>query len=151
MKSKYILYIVLAIGFYAKAQQQVQFTDYKLNMSSFNPAFAGYFDGSILLIHRSQFIGIDGAPEAQNLNVNIPIDQKMGMGFNAINEKLGVTQEVTLAADYSYSIYTDDYNMLTFGIKAGVNILNIDFSKLDLQDQNDQSFENNIDIKWLQK
>ena len=131
--------------FSAKAQQDAQFSDYKLNMSSFNPAFAGFFDGSVLLIHRTQFAGFDGAPETQNLNTNIPIDLNMGAGFNVTNQKLGVTQDIIITGDYSYTIYTDELNMLSFGLKAGLSILDIDYSRLDLNNADDLSFQNNIE------
>lgn len=131
--------------FSAKAQQDAQFSDYKLNMSSFNPAFAGFFDGSVLLIHRTQFAGFDGAPETQNLNINIPIDLNMGAGFNVTNQKLGVTQDIIITGDYSYTIYTDELNMLSFGLKAGLSILDIDYSRLDLNNTDDLSFQNNIE------
>lgn len=148
MNIRYIYSLLLAFTFFsATAQQDVQFSDYKLNMSSFNPAFAGFFDGSMMLIHRSQFVGLEGAPQSQNLNVNIPLNMNMGMGFNAISEKLGVTEEVSFTGDYSYTIFTDDVNMLTFGLKGGFNILNVDYTKLNMEDPDDPSFANNIENK----
>lgn len=146
LKQLYIILFAFILSS-ASAQQEVQFSDYKLNMSSFNPAFAGYFDGSVLLIHRSQFVGLEGAPESQNLNINIPLNINMGMGFNAISEKLGVTEEVIVTGDYSYTIFTDDVNMITFGLKAGFNVLNVDYTLLDIADESDPSFANNIENK----
>lgn len=145
MKLKYILAILVTFTMFSgNAQQDAQFSDYKINMSSFNPAFAGFFDGSILLLHRSQYTGFEGAPETQNLNVNIPLTMNMGAGFNVINEKAGVTQQLIVTGDYSYTIYTNDINMLTFGLKAGFNSLNVDYTRLDLGNSNDDSFRNNI-------
>ncbi|PBJ15846.1 type IX secretion system membrane protein PorP/SprF [Flavobacterium sp. ACN6] len=145
MKFNYIIIVLLLLVLSsAQAQQEAQFSDYKLNMSSFNPAFAGFFDGSVLLIHRSQFVGFEGAPETQNLNVNIPISMYMGTGFDVINENIGVTQKLTATVDYSYTIYTSDYNMITFGLKAGLSNLNIDLNRLDIGDDDDLSFQNNI-------
>lgn len=146
MKFNYITALLFTFAlFSAKAQKNAQFSDYKINMSSFNPAFAGFFDGSVLLTHRSQFAGFSGAPETQNLNINIPITMEMGTGFNVINQKYGVTQDVIITGDYSYTIFTDNLNMFSFGLKAGVNILNIDYSRLDLTNPDDISFQNNIE------
>lgn len=132
-----------------RSQQDVQFSDYRLNISSFNPAFAGFYDGSVLLIHRSQFLGIDGAPESQNLNVNVPIDEKMGIGFNVINDRIGVTDELSFTADYSYSIYLNDSgDMLSFGIKGGFNNINIDYSRLSEADSDDSLLANNIENRF---
>lgn len=129
----------------ASAQQEPQFSDYKLNISSFNPAFAGFYDGSAMLIHRTQFVGIEGAPTAQNFNLNLPINETMGVGFNIINQSLGVTDETIITGDYSYSIYTSDISMITFGLKAGVHILNVDYTRLNMFNPDDPSFANNID------
>lgn len=137
-----IIFIMIVKGFNVSAQQDVQFTDYKLNMSIFNPAFSGYFDGSVLLVNRAQFVGIAGAPRSLNMNVNIPLNEKMGIGFNVSSDRLGVTDQTILTADYSYSFYTNDYNMLTFGLKAGMDILNIDFTKLNIDIKDDESFLN---------
>lgn len=145
MKFNYILaFAFTLILFSARGQQDAQFSDYKLNMSSFNPAFAGFFDGSVLLIHRTQFTGFKGAPESKNLNVNIPLTMNMGGGINVSSEKIGVTEELVITGDYSYTIFTDEINMLSFGLKAGFNMLNVDYTLLDLQNNNDLSFENNI-------
>lgn len=135
--------------FSVKAQQNPQFSDYKLNRSIFNPAFGGFFDGSVLLLNRSQFTGIEGAPKSINLNINAPLSVNMGMAFNILNEKLGVTDQITFAADYSYTIYVDQVNMLTFGIKGGISNLNIDYSKLYLEDNTDTNFANNVENKIL--
>lgn len=129
-----------------EAQQDVQFSDYRLNISSFNPAFAGFYDGSVMLIHRSQFVGIEGAPQSQNLNVNVPLDEKMGLGFNVINDRLGVSDKLSVTADYSYSIFlNDEGDMLSFGIKGGFNTLNVDYSRLDQADSDDALLVNNIE------
>lgn len=71
----------------------------------------------------------------------------MGMAFNVLSEKIGVTDAITFTTDYSYTIYIDEINMLTFGAKAGFSNLNIDYSRLDLEDKTDINFENNIENK----
>ena len=134
--------IALTISSYA--QQEPQFSDYKLNISSFNPAFAGFYDGSAMLIHRSQFVGIEGAPTAINFNINLPVNETMGLGMNIINQSLGVTDETIVTGDYSYSLFTSDDTMLTFGLKAGVHVLSVDYSRLNIYDEDDIGFMNNI-------
>ncbi|WP_413997982.1 type IX secretion system membrane protein PorP/SprF [Flavobacterium sp. W1B] len=147
MKFKYLYILFIAALFSVKAQQNPQFSDYKLNRSIFNPAFGGFFDGSVLLLNRSQFSGMDGAPKSINLNVNAPLSVNTGMAVNVLSEKIGVTDEFTLAADYSYTLYLGEINMLTFGLKGGFSNLNVDYSRLDLDDNTDVSFANNIENK----
>ncbi|MGJ8550942.1 PorP/SprF family type IX secretion system membrane protein [Winogradskyella wichelsiae] len=149
MNFKYISILFILTLFSAKAQQNPQFSDYKLNRSIFNPAFGGFFDGSVLLLNRSQFSGIEGAPKSVNLSINAPLNINTGMAVNILSEKLGVTDEFTFTADYSYTIYLGQLYMLTFGLKAGMSNLNINYSRLDLEDNSDFSFANNIEDKML--
>lgn len=142
-----IISILILLTVEVYAQQDPQFSDYKLNISSFNPALAGFYEGSVMLIHRSQFVGIKGAPEALNLNVNVPINEVMGVGVNVISQSLGVTKERFVTGDYSYSIYTSDQNLLSFGLKAGIHLLDVDYSRLNVYDDTDMSFANNIENK----
>ncbi|MFD2591163.1 type IX secretion system membrane protein PorP/SprF, partial [Aquimarina hainanensis] len=50
--------------------------------------------------------------------------------------------------DFSYTIPTSDVGKLSFGLKAGGHLLNVDFQRLSKFDVNDPSFENNIDNKF---
>ena len=149
MNIKYVTILLILSFISVKAQENRQFSDYKLNRSIFNPAFGGFFDGSVLLLNRSQFTGIEGAPKNINLNINAPLSLNMGMAFNILNEKLGVTEQISFAADYSYTVYLGEVNMLTFGIKGGISNLNIDYSRLDLDDNTDSNFANNVENKIL--
>jgi len=54
-----------------KAQQDAQFTQYVYNTISVNPAYAGSRGVfSITGLHRSQWVGLDGAPRTQTLSLN---------------------------------------------------------------------------------
>src|SRR5690606_4449401 len=48
--------------------------------------------------------------------------------------------------DFSYTLQTSDIGKLAFGLKAGANLLNIDFTQLNISDGGD-IFENNVDNK----
>ncbi|HCQ76363.1 MAG TPA: hypothetical protein DIV44_06090, partial [Leeuwenhoekiella sp.] len=73
------------------AQQDPQYTQYMYNPLVINPAYAGNRGvTSILLLHRSQWVGLDGAPSTQNLSVHSPIGLgKVGLGFSLVNDVLG--------------------------------------------------------------
>ena len=56
------------------AQQDAQYTQYMYNTISVNPAYAGSRGVmSILGLHRSQWVGLDGAPRTQTLSVHTPL------------------------------------------------------------------------------
>jgi type IX secretion system PorP/SprF family membrane protein len=119
------------------------------NTLSINPAYAGSRDVfSAVALHRSQWLGFNGAPTSQTFSAHTPIsDDKMGLGFNIVNDQIGITQETDINAVYSYALEMSRYTKLSFGINAGVNLMNIDFTDLNIFDPTDPEFNNNIENK----
>ena len=149
MKTKLIL-ILLLLTSTLRAQQDAQFTQYMYNTINVNPAYAGSRQAmNIFALHRTQWVGLDGAPVTNTVSVNTPVnDTKIGLGVSLISDRIGPSDENNLAVDFSYSIDTSEKFKLAFGIKASANLLNINFDKLNQYDPNDYSFENNIDNKF---
>ncbi|MDO6519856.1 PorP/SprF family type IX secretion system membrane protein [Zobellia uliginosa] len=116
-----------------RAQQDAQYTQYMYNTISVNPAYAGSRGVfSIAALHRSQWVGLDGAPTTQTLNFHTPVSNSVGLGLSVINDEIGngTNQDTYIDAAFSYTVYTSDEGKLSFGLKAGGHLLNIDFSKL---------------------
>ncbi len=131
------------------AQQDAQYTQYMYNTISVNPAYAGSRGVlSINALHRSQWVGLKGAPETQTISINTPINNKIGLGFSLVNDKIGPTQETSFDAVFSYTIpVSDSDDKLSFGLKAGGHLINIDFTKLN-QYYPQLTSNNNIDNKF---
>lgn len=145
-----VLLIILGLGFTeVKAQQDPQYTQYMYNTVAINPAYAGNRGvTSIVGLHRSQWVGLDGAPRTQSLSIHSPVGEgKVGLGLSIVNDALGPAQETYIGADFSYTINTSDTGKLSFGLKAGGHILDVDFTKLTLFDTTDPRFSQNIDNK----
>ncbi len=139
------------LTFCATAQQDAQYTQYMYNTISVNPAYAGSRGVmSIMGLHRSQWVGLDGAPRTQTLTINTPIgdSERIGLGVSIVNDEIGPTAETYFDIDFSYTIPTSDYGKLSFGLKAGGHLLNVDFQRLTQFNSNDNLFENNIDNKF---
>nr|WP_233195909.1 type IX secretion system membrane protein PorP/SprF [Aquimarina sp. MAR_2010_214] len=133
------------------AQQDAQYTQYMYNTISVNPAYAGSRGVlSVMGLHRSQWVGLDGAPRTQTLTANTPIgnNERLGIGVSIVNDEIGPTDETYFDIDFSYSIPTSEQGKLSFGLKAGGHLLNVDFQKLNRFNSNDALFENNIDNKF---
>nr|WP_294928226.1 type IX secretion system membrane protein PorP/SprF [uncultured Flavobacterium sp.] len=130
-----------AMGF---AQQDSQYTQYMYNTITVNPAYAGSRGFlSVFGLHRSQWIGLDGAPATNAISVNTPLnDSRLGLGVSLVNDKIGPTVENTFSADLSYTIPASEEFKLSFGIKATANLFNIDMNKLDPQKKGDRQFQN---------
>lgn len=115
------------------AQQDSQYTQYMYNTISINPAYAGNRDVlSINSLYRAQWLGLEGAPRTLSLSINSPVGVKgVGLGLSVVQDKIGPTNETFAAIDFSYTIKTSDRIELSFGLKGGFNLLDVDFSKLN--------------------
>ena len=138
-------------AFTSYAQQDAQFTQYMYNTININPAYAGSRGAlSIFAMHRTQWVGLDGAPVTNVASINTPLNNNnLGLGISFINDKIGPTNENTISADFSYTIQTSETFKLSFGIKGTANLFNLDISKLNPVDAYpvDQSIQN-IDNKF---
>ena len=149
MKKSYLLLTLLILlgSFSGKAQQDPQYTQYMYNTQVVNPAYAGNRDVlSFGLLYRTQWVGLDGAPKTATLTADTPIGSNMGLGLTLVRDEIGPSVETNVTADYSYTINLSDATELSFGLKAGLDILDVDFSKLNIADEGDV-FESNIDNK----
>ena len=115
------------------AQQDAQYTQYMYNTININPAYAGSRGAmSIFAMHRTQWVGLDGAPVTNVASINTPLnDNNLGLGISFVNDKIGPTNETTISTDFSYTIRTSETYKLSFGIKATANLFNLDISKLN--------------------
>ena len=143
MRIKFYTVIIMLTGFFCSAQQDAQFTQYMYNTISINPAYAGSRGAlSVFGLYRTQWVGLDGAPETSSFSVNSPIsNSNLGIGVSLVNDKIGPTNENNFSTDLSYSIQTSANFKLSFGIKGTVNLFNLDINKLNIEDQGDPQFQ----------
>lgn len=134
VRSILALFFGIATSFQLFAQQDAQYTQYMFNTLSVNPAYAGSRGQlSFAGLYRSQWVGLNGAPETFTLNLHSPIrNSRLGYGVSIVNDNIGdgTVQETYLDAVLSYTIPVSDYAKLSFGLKAGGNFLSLDFAKL---------------------
>ena len=142
-------FVLLFLSTEVQAQQDAQYTQYMYNTVSVNPGYAGSRGHlSLAALHRSQWVGLDGAPKTQTLNIHSPVGYNgVGMGISIVNDEIGPTSETYLDLDFSYTVKTSDEGKLSFGIKASGHLLDIRFSELN-QFAPDQTLEQDIDNKF---
>ncbi|MFT0715760.1 type IX secretion system membrane protein PorP/SprF [Flagellimonas lutimaris] len=143
------LFALLLLSIYtSKAQQYPQYTQYMYNTQVVNPAYAGNREMlSFGLLGRTQWVSLEGSPETGTFTVNSPIGlyDNMGLGLSIVYDKIGPAVESNVVVDYSYSINLSYNTKLAFGVKAGLDMLDVDYSKLTLSEQNDPYFQSNVD------
>lgn len=142
-------FLMLFISIAGSAQQDPGYTQYMYNPLTVNSAYAGS-TGTLeaVLIHRSQWVGIDGAPSTQSFTVHTPLgNDKIGLGFSAVNDNLGPSNELYLDANFSYTLMLSYTTRLALGVKAGARMLNVDWSKGRYYDGTDVLLNSNIDNK----
>lgn len=126
------------------AQQDAQYTQYMYNTININPAYAGSRGVmSVFGLHRTQWVGLDGAPTTNTFSLNTPIsNSNLGVGFSLVNDRIGPTSDNTISADISYTISISENYKLSFGVKASGNIFNLDTDKLTPAQANDPNLQN---------
>ena len=100
MKKIVLISMLCMMGLQGFSQQDPQYSLYMFNPLGVNPGYAGSREVlSAVLIHRSQWIGMDGAPETQVLSINTPLkNKKMGLGLQIVNDNIGAHTNQTLKA-----------------------------------------------------
>lgn len=150
LKIRKIAVILMLISVYiSNAQQDPQYTNYMYNTMSVNSAYTGSRGHlTIFGLHRSQWVGLDGAPTTQSVSIDTPVGKKVGLGLSIVNDGLGPSEEFYVDANVSYTIDISDKRRLSFGAKFGGRLLNIDWSKGITQNP-DVVFQQNINNKFL--
>lgn len=130
-----------------KAQQNAMFTQYMFNTLALNPAYAGSRNVvSATALVRSQWTGIEGAPQTGTFTIDAPImDNRLGVGLQLITDKLGVTQTIGAALSIAYRIPLES-GTLSFGLQGDVNQYKANLTGVELGSTPgyDPAFANNV-------
>ncbi len=125
------------------AQQEAQYSQYMYNTISVNPAYAGSRDVlSVLALHRSQWVGFEGAPTTSTFSINTPIPEtNLGLGISAISDRIGPTEQTTVSGDISYTIRLSEKTNFSFGAKGTASFFSFDQYKVTPFQANDPKWK----------
>ena len=123
------------------AQQEAMYTHYMYNTLGVNPAYAGSRDAlTITGLHRSQWVGFEGAPVTQTFTAHSPVlGDAVNLGLSFINDKIGPVRTSALYVDYAFRFNLTEKSKLAFGLKVGFNNYSSNLSELELS-QADNAF-----------
>ena len=136
IKAFLILVLLIICIFAAKAQQDPQFSQNRLNQLTVNPGFAGS-TGLInfSLLNRYQWVGFPGAPVTIVFNADASlhlIGSKDGIGLSVVNDVIGFKKNISVGLNYSWRVHVGK-GLLGTGVSLGLmnKNLNLDMSGMN--------------------
>ena len=132
MKKLYLLILSCSLFCLSsiEAQQEPTYAFYKHHFNLINPAVVGTQGGSYVnLSLRNQWVGIDEAPRTQAVSFGTPHkNNRLGLGFSVVNDKVSVEQQTYFAVDFSYKLPAGEGRNIYLGLKAGGNSYRLNLS-----------------------
>ncbi|MDR1343141.1 MAG: type IX secretion system membrane protein PorP/SprF [Prevotellaceae bacterium] len=118
-----IAFMLLLLAPCARAQQEVQLSQYMFNGLTLNPALAGSYEAlNAQALYRMQWVGFDGAPRSEVASVDGLITQSnsMGWGLSLVGEQVGLMKTMGAYASYSYRVRLNQLDdRLSLGLSLG--------------------------------
>ncbi len=115
------------------AQQDPIYSQYMFNTLAINPAYAGSRGAlNATALYRTQWLmGVEGAPVSQTVAIHAPLkNEKVGLGLNIANDKIGVQSNLNIQLCYAYIISIGSNGKLSLGLQAGAINYKSDYSKI---------------------
>ncbi len=143
--------LFLFISSSVKAQQDPMYTMYMFNSLAYNPAFAGTPGHmSVRALYRNQWWGIEGGPTTQTFSIHTPVNERVGVGLNLINDQIGATGSTVASLSYAYRIPFGK-GTVSIGLQASAMNWRADWSVLKFKDPRltDVAFEDLEPNHWM--
>lgn len=136
---KVFLFLFIVIAGHCNAQQDAIYSQYMFNPFAINPAYAGSRNSySAVLLHRSQWVGMPGAPSTQSFAIHAPAAKSgLAWGVNFAHDQIGPSRNIMAAGTGAYIIKFKK-SKLAFGLRAGIYNTVLDRSKLNFKEDMDQ-------------
>ncbi len=146
MKRVIIFFTLITCVSVLNAQQEAHFAQFVDNQLFVNPAYAGSTGGlNATLLHRDQWVGFDGSPRTSTFAINTPLSyESVGVGLSVVNDRIGPLNQSMIYGDFSYSLRFNKNSRLSFGLKAGLNMISLNTSELNTTSGNDPSLNTDI-------
>lgn len=151
MKSLLICFFCL-FSFTLAAQQEGHNTQFMYNKLGLNPGFAGARESTCFTgLVRSQWLGLEGAPQTQALMANVPLlNQRVGLGLNVTRFTIGITNSLTSELSYAYR-FRLGRGYMGLGLQGSIRSYRMNFSDPRLQSTQDMALDPSIPGSQQQK
>jgi type IX secretion system PorP/SprF family membrane protein len=135
-KIRFIFFVVvLSIPFGINSQIFLNSNLYLNNKSNLNPAYTGALNHpDLYLNYRNTSASFDGAISFITAGGSLNVNKTMSLGGRFYKQSEGLFEVLTLFVDYSYWIEIFEDHKLRFGVSAGLNTNQIDYSNIIAED-----------------
>jgi len=149
LKLYFFLFLISSI---CRSQQESNFSYYMFNHQAINPAYTGSRGiTNLTSVIRSQWVGLEGAPETQTITFGKSINSKnLGYGVSVLNDKIGPTNSTSFDIDLAYHLKLNEKgHRLSLGLKAGAQNYSLNTNIIQTLTPNDPAFVLEKDRKIL--
>lgn len=123
---------IIGFSFGAIAQQITSYNSVYMNPYVYNASQVGLHGNEVILMHRNQWLGIEGAPENYLINSawKIP-NSRSGIGIQLGVDHAGVIRKNFGKFNYAYHLDLNDEHKLSLGVGVGYQSIGIDFNRIN--------------------
>lgn len=147
MKKFLIIFAVALFSVPGNAQTDPLYTQYRVNMMSVNPAYAGSRNAlTVGYLYRNQWVGLDGAPTTQTILAHSPINNNLGFGASVTHDVIGPTKQTSVFANASGRVKFGNGTYLAAGLQFGVDYFNSNFTSITTGTGSDNAFAQNTTL-----
>lgn len=130
------------------AQQEGMFSQYMYNPSAINTAYTGTRDNNMLFFqYRSQWGSFDGGVNTSYFNYQRTGPNKLSQGLSIMQESTGPMNQLSVGLDFAFKLQLTNKSYFSMGFKPLLDVLDVDFSSLNIYNPQDPWFNINIDKK----
>lgn len=116
----------------ALSQISPSFSMFFLNPYQINPSYAGLEGRPVFnLVHRQQWVSIDGAPVTTGLTFHMPVNYGVSVGAEIYSDKRSILSTNAITLTVGYAVQFSPKSILRFGLSGGVGSRNIDLDQVD--------------------
>ncbi len=139
---KFLAGPVLVCGSLTASAQQT-YTQFSTNITPFNSNYSLISEGgSVDVLGRKQWVGIEGAPSALNATAYLPLSSiKAAAGLIVIHDKFAVENLTESSVFIAKAVQLSDESFLSASFSAGIRSYKANYSQLD---PSDVKFQDNI-------
>jgi type IX secretion system PorP/SprF family membrane protein len=137
----FLTFTLLTLNFKPVVAQQLPlYSSYVYNPMLMSPSFAGNMDARgqaarLMMAHRYQYAGFEGAPTTSLLALDAPFaTQKMGLGGVLYTDVTGLIRQTGLSLNYSYKVSLGKKAIWHLGLAANAGQQALDMAAVNAVD-----------------